>query len=407
MKDPIYERMRGRRRAMGGSVLILTLIFSTVVVTTILTFGRSVRNQVKIASEVNSSLDAELAAQSGIEYAMRHLLEDPEWLGSGRMLLTSEVSFEVKRLKTTPLGPVSTLVELTSEGFAKGAQYRLEVEMQVNHGDPLANQALASLGGSVTLHNSAQDGDMMIIDELDRVWDYYPSLNGGEGGWQIGGPSEVASFDFSSNNSTGTLWKYTDTLYSGFDKQLVNTQDIYMPAWDLDPYLEQGSDRVHYVNPNSLSNTEHEETVVVVLKPNTKLVLEDVKLHGGLVIHLAGDYPYRDGPRNLVVMKGQNIIGGGTNGVHENVGFIAPGCHVRGNSAYVHGFSMWNEAFTSIQVESMGSLLVINDIKNMNGASTTWDPSVASDPPPGVTFHGGEPSVDVLMVRESYSAPAP
>ena len=66
----------------AGSVLLMVLLVTGLIATMALSFANSMATQIQLARDHAATLHADLAAQSGLEYAQRRLFLDPLWQGT-------------------------------------------------------------------------------------------------------------------------------------------------------------------------------------------------------------------------------------------------------------------------------------------------------------------------------------
>jgi len=399
-------RLRGAFRATTrrrGSVLLLALFFGSLLALLAGSFGESVRAQVQNAREVNASLESELAAQSGLEFALRRLLWDPTWQGTlDPVQIGNGASFRVLRSDPGDDYAIHTaqLEIVANDGTS---EYRLATAVEVTPGDPLRNKAITALGNKVRYHNLDVHGDMILVDARDKVWDWSPALQD----WVPAGPHLPAKSQLSSVDVVGTLYKYQENssyLHSGQERTW--SRDLRMPAWSLDAYLvPDPSDRKIYHRPAELSGITLNKTAVVILEPGDNLVLDDARLLGGLIVHVPALADLRLGPAVTITLKNSNEIGTGVHGIHPNIGLIAPGAMLQGNTGAttkMDGFTFLGSTNTTVHLDVDGMLILVNEVKNLNDAEITFDKKVAENPPMGITFSGPIPAVDVATMHESY-----
>ncbi|MHC4381175.1 MAG: hypothetical protein ACYSU1_08815, partial [Planctomycetota bacterium] len=65
------------RPAEAGSVLLLSLLITGLIATMTLSFANSMGTQIQVSRDEAATLHADLAAQSGLEYAKGRLRIDP------------------------------------------------------------------------------------------------------------------------------------------------------------------------------------------------------------------------------------------------------------------------------------------------------------------------------------------
>lgn len=392
---------------------MIALLFTSFVAMLATSFGSSARTQMAVERDEGASVRAELAAQAGLDFARRQLYLDPVWNGVPEpgIALDGATSFLVTRLPGEVSAVAPTTVELVAEGRSATARFRLESEIHVVPGDELRTKVLAPLGEEVDVKYADIHGDISVPDKLGVVWDWNPRLNGGAGGWEPGGPDELEEFDFETTTLEGVLYKYTNTVYLGGAAERITTKPLRMPAWNLDPYLTPGPDRVILDGPESIQNQVFEQTVVIRPCPRRSwLLLDDNEFRGGLVVWAAADTDLRSVRPLEIRMQHQNRFGGGTRGIHPHIGLIAPTAEVRNISGLgqtYRGFNFWNEAEQDNWMDLYGQLVVVNEVEHIMHANLVFDPDVVANPPPGIQYAGPLPSVDVTVVRESYDPMPP
>lgn len=156
-----------------GSVLLLSLLVTGMIATMALSFANSMGTQIQLARDQAATLHADLAGQSGLEYAMRRLRIDPMWDGTdGAPLLYHEgTTFSVVRLDGEGSMVLPSEVGLIIEGKQSFSMARFEAQLRVNPGDPLLDKAITVLGDA-TGSNIKIDGDYMLMDAPGWLWDF-------------------------------------------------------------------------------------------------------------------------------------------------------------------------------------------------------------------------------------------
>ncbi|PCJ54211.1 MAG: hypothetical protein COA70_06145 [Planctomycetota bacterium] len=211
--------------------------------------------------------------------------------------------------------------------------------------------------------------------------------------------------------STGDLYKYTDQGYGmGNDEHKISAQ-VQMPEYDLDEYLIPGPDRIIYYNENNLKNVSHEETAVFVLYPGHTLSLDGCEFPGGVVIYVDKEFNPRDEDINKILLKHHTTIGGGTGGVSQYMGLIAPGAEIQFTHVGcawsvdhndIYGFNLWNKVFFIKEAQLRGQLVIINEIKHFRDTVLYFDQEVADNVPSGITFSVPTGESALLSVKEHY-----
>ena len=161
------------RASQNGSVLLMTLLVTGMIATLSLTFASSMGTQIQIARDQAATLHADLAAQSGLEYAKRRLLIDPMWDGTlGAPLLYADgTTFSVLRQDGEGSLVLPTEVALMVEGNQSASKARFEVLLYVNPGDPLLDKAISVLGDA-SGSNIKIEGDYLLLDAPGWIWDF-------------------------------------------------------------------------------------------------------------------------------------------------------------------------------------------------------------------------------------------
>ncbi|MFK5956222.1 MAG: hypothetical protein QM477_07240 [Planctomycetota bacterium] len=138
-----------------------------------LSFASSMGTQIQIARDQAATLHADLAAQSGLEYAQRRLLIDPLWDGTfnGPLLYAEGTTFTIVRKAGKASVIMPSEVSLIVEGNQSASRARFETMLYVNPGDPLLDKAVSILG-NVTGSNIKIDGDYLILDAKGWLWDF-------------------------------------------------------------------------------------------------------------------------------------------------------------------------------------------------------------------------------------------
>ncbi len=369
------------------------------------TYSASTRLQIGMSRDVRDSLAAELTAQSALEYAQRQLYMDSAWSGSPDHVATPFAggSFLIERTDLPDPNAGVALALLEIEGLAGAGRYRLAAEIEVATSDLVRNKALAALGGEAELHHCYVEGDMTFSDVPGGVWDWVSDGVGG-GDWQPAAGIVMDDFAFSSTDVTGTLYKHGIVPYLPGGNEVTTTLPLMMPSWDLDPYLAADPKIRVFDHVTSLSNTVVEETALFLLDPGQELLLDDVELRGGAIVYVENTYDLRGAARNRIRLKHVNHVGGGSGGVHPNIGLVAPASVISDETGLVNSFtglSFWHTMVNVNRVEFHGQLLVVNDAV-LNNADLYFDPAVTADPPLGMSYGGPQPGARLSAVRELF-----
>lgn len=433
---------RSRRSpARRGSILLLTMVVTGLIALVSVSFNLGVADQMDLARDEAANLGAELASQSGAEYARRQLALDPEWPGTGGtwLRLDRDLAFRVERAAGEVSAFLPTDVRLTVEGRKEAARARHQVDLRVDPGDPLRTRAFSVLGGNIQAENVRVVGDFLWVDRTGVTWTYDaddPTADGpGEyrqvavlsvedledlandsdadpdedahGTWKPGGVVRNPRIQASRVEVTGRIIKYRPIVYVNPDIEKEEQPPVFVPGWDLEPYTQPAPDRVIYAGVTSLRDIALDQTAVFVLDPGQTLTLEDVTLRGGAVVYVEDDFAPFGPPRNSVVLRGHNVIGGGAAGVDENIGLLAPGARLRvdiSSGQRMFGLTYLHSVQRARRVRTRGVTIVINDLLDTADSEAIYDEATSDDPPGGIFFFGGIPDVDVRLVREAFDA---
>lgn len=167
------HRISSPRSARTGSVLLLALLVTGMIATMALTFANSMGTQIQLARDQAATLHADLAGQSGLEYAMRRLHINPMWKGTeGAPLLYADgTTFTIVRQEGTGSMVLPSEVGLLIEGKQSFSAARFEALLRVNPGDPLLDKAVSVLG-DFSGSNLKIDGDYLLLDAPGWLWDF-------------------------------------------------------------------------------------------------------------------------------------------------------------------------------------------------------------------------------------------
>lgn len=404
-----------------GSVLLLVLVIAGLLAGLAAGFVASARQQIQGAGDVRDELEADLATQSGLEFAQRRLLLDREWPGTapGGVILPGGGRFEVA---SQELGGQHLLAVSGADAAGSGAA-RIEATLDVNLGNPTSDKALVFLGRELNLSKVLINGDAILADRLGVVRDW---VHNGEGGtWVAGGPASLEPFELSWVNHAGTLFKYSDTAYGVRDERQVEAP-VYMPAWDLNDYLGEAPGRLITTRGGLWEGETFTDTVVFHLAPGESLTLRQCQFLGGVVVWCERTSDLRAAARNQVWIRDCNI--GAGNAPH--IGVLAPaanlgmaadtgegghvcfenhGCglehccvHGAAGGSQIHGFTFVRSLKHLSGTLLHGQLFVVDEIDELSGSNIIYHNQVGENPPPGITTVDGADHVRVELVREVF-----
>ncbi len=401
-----------------GTVLLMTLLISGLLAMVSLSFGDSIRNQMASTGSEVIALQADLSAQSGVEYARRQLTLDPTWAGTNGSVVqvVDGLGFDIQRLAGEVSDFKPTEASFLIEGLTDGGRAKVQSDIKVEPGDPIRTKALSILGGDMNGINVDITGDALWIEDAAVRWTYQPgaqSSHEGEkhfsdlassGVWlQVNDQRPKPDLNVDRMNLRGQLWTVHGS--GNFDQNLEVDleQPVHTPGWDLDSYLTN-SDCVRVFDGNRrLEGVTMRKTAVFKLAPGDTLTLVDCRLLGGAVVWVESGWDPQEGPRNQVILAGNNVIGGDSK-CSGNLGLLAPGCKVMtwGQRRQVlHGLNIWHSAWQLRRVDSRGMAVILDDFWGVKDCSFNFDIDVAINPPDGVLFFGRMPEVDVVLTKEA------
>ncbi|MBO45294.1 MAG: hypothetical protein CMJ96_00185 [Planctomycetes bacterium] len=399
---------------LNGSVLLMTLVISGLIAMVSLSFGESVSSQMGVARKGMSALHADLAAQSGLEYARRRVSLDPTWQGTSAEEANrlAPLGFSVIREPGEVSEFFPTQASFVVEGTKGEAHSKIRTSMDIEPGDPVRTKALSVLGGDFSGENVDINGDAIWIDLPEFAWvfkhgflegnDVHVSSRTSLGAWER--PSTARprpNLQVARMNLRGLLFRQISDNNAP-DSECELQQPVHIPGWSLDPWLQENECTRVFRGNRRLKDIKMKKTAVVLLEAGETLVLEDVQLFGGLVLWCENNYNPSDGPRNTIVLRGKNYIGGEPE-CGGSVGLIAPGARVistGGRKTDIHGLSLWHSAWHLRRIISRGVTIVLDEINNMKDCSFDYNFEIANNPPSGILFFGDMPKVDVTSVSE-------
>jgi hypothetical protein len=412
------------RRGDRGTILVITMIVSGILTLMSMSFGMTVRTAVAQAREAEPALHAELAAHSAVDYALRQLLFDSDWDGTGQEMLPLEggTGFTVRRepvLSARPpiedgdgnghAGPDTDPTEtylFTLTGSHGMAEATLEMVVRISSMDPIKDQAFAVLGGAVDLQHLSVSGNMLITDELGFTLDYIPDpLDPSTGTWEEGGVDFLGDFDFDHVDISGSLSKYSTNTYTD-GREITIWQEIQTPSWYLEPYLEPAPDRVILTDVTALDNQHFTDLVVLVNPPGDQIRIRECVFENGIVVYAEPDWDMRGVPRNELYLKKPCFFGSETSSTH--IGILAPATEVVTPGTLGHPPTMIGTTYIHSLNNVMGGtisgqLIALNSVEHIMHTTFTYDPELAQWPPDGFDF-GGEDGkrIQVLGLRELF-----
>jgi len=390
---------RFRTSPRRGAVLLMTLLVTGMLALASLSFSSSVNSQVGLARNEVSTLHAELAAESALEYARRQLLLDPLWQGTDTfgIQIADGIFFTVTRDDQESSNVVPSEAVLTLEGRKEGfSLQRLQAAIAVDPGDPLRDKALSVLGGGMRGANIEIEGDALVVDAPGYLFDYRKGRR-----WVAANFSPYG-VQVSRLQINGKLWKCSNKIYGPPERESRLNRSLHAPGWDFSGWEKPGPGRRIFKHPKELKNLILQETAVVILKPGEQLLLANVQLRGGLIILLDSPSASSSTPRNIIIMRGRCKIG--TKGSKNKIGLLAPGCRIKAKNGrhQIFGMNLWHSVQHLRRTHCDGLTIVLNNALDLRDSRFRYDQTVAEDPPSGIEFFGALPAVKINDVNEVY-----
>ncbi|MBC8330092.1 MAG: hypothetical protein H8E31_15240, partial [Planctomycetes bacterium] len=284
------------RETNRGSVLLLTLLMTGLISMLAMSFTSSARLQLSVGGDLRNEVHADLAVQSGLEFAQRQLLLDPDWAGTGAdgVTLPRGGHFTVSAARSGE----EHLLSVDAGGPAGSGAARVAATLRVDGGNSTADKALVFMGRELSMENVHINGDFILADKLGVVMDWKHNAEGGT--WVPGGPATIEPFTLSWMTLNDTLIKYTDTVYvNGAQEQKISAK-VYMPSWDLNDYLGSAPGRIVLNTGGLYENQNFQDTVVFHLAPGEQLTLRKCRFLGGIVVYCERTADLRAPARNQV-----------------------------------------------------------------------------------------------------------
>jgi len=391
--------LRGREQERGA-VFLFALVLTGIVATLAASFGSSIKLQMQVANNATQELQSDLATQSGLEFAQRQLLLDPNWQGTtGGGIDLGDLQFDITRSDN------NGLTTLDINGQAGAGASKITAELTSATSISTSDKALLFLGSDFDITSMQIVGDLLMPDALGIIqdWQYDPAT--GTGTWIPGGPGLLGNMWIQWSQVTGTIFKYTSNVYIGWgtDEQIID-QSVRMPSWNLDDYLTPQAGVTIFDHVDTISQTIVNDLAVFILDPGDTLTINQCQLLGGVVVYCEPEYDLRSGPRNTVYFSSCQI---GTSGSSSKVGLLAPGAKVTTDpfigGGQVHGFSFWNsgEGLRSLLVN--GQLVVVNQLTDFANAQVILDPTLINNEPDGIHMVDSNGGVVLQRVWENYN----
>jgi hypothetical protein len=399
-----------------GSILLAAAVFAFILYAAGVSLAGSVYDRVEVERDGTDSLKAELAAESGIQYAQRRLLLNSTWTGTGQegITLPDGSHFVVTaELEENSAYGADVHVVAVEGSFGQGLA-RLGGGIRVYGGDGgTSSLALIFLGQNFTMSHGMVYGDALLVDRAFKCDDWmFDAQNQGYYA-ESHGPSSDGVKQFICTGVDGTVFKYRDDLddYQWLGEEVVISSNSTMPSWNLAEFATPRAGQVNLTNPHNLGNTiwklnglTYEETVVITLLNNQTVTLTNCHFNGGLVVISPFAQNARLGNSNLVHIKKGTTIGGGDGGVYPHIGLIAPGGKLKSDNdaSTITGFSLLKEVDLFKYGTFEGQLVILEYCKNLKDCEVSYLPEVGENLPPCFSFGNPGGYTDVIGMFENY-----
>lgn len=394
----IQSSPRARQR---GSVFLICLLLITVLTLTASSFSLASGSTLDVVRDEHSSLQAEFLAESGIAFALRQIVLDPEWAGTGgdSMQLGEAGSFSVENLGTGPGGGV--LLRVT--GVDGESQSTLQAEVDPGSGGPgsmIKSCGLVTYGGSIDINNiHVLTGNVLIVDDTDGVRDWSPSLEE----WL---QPPIADGTILANNVSvpGILYTYKSPL-NGITAggRVTVTAPVRTPRLNLDSFLVPNANTMIVTNP-VLKNLTTTKTVVMNVPAGAFIDITKCNLKGGLVVYAESSYTPRSEPRNTIQWSNSKFGSETPTGVVAGLGIIAPAAAVTHSYQQTAGYGLFlvksAEHLNAVTINK-GAMMVLDYMDQTNNLDITYDESMWSDSLMGMLDFGVS-ETKLLSIQEYY-----
>lgn len=397
----LYRNPSGSQR---GAILILVMVFATGLVTLAYSSFSTIEASFRITEQDTDALQAELAAQSGLEYGQLRLSLDADWLGIGGSGVEFAPDTYFTCTPNVPSGLTAGTIDLQVTGEAGDGYRELSARMTPVGGTFEAGVALGLLGGDDDITGTDIIGDVLITDALSSVYDWSYDEDG-VGSYQLAGPDSIEGSELHCSWVNGTIYKFTNTDYAGWpaDEVVLDSAHL-MPEWDLDVYLPENgassSDYEFFYNKTKFQNKTYYKPVVVINDAGTNLFVKRCNFYGGLIMYCPKDYDLRDGPRQTLKVMDSRI---GSHCRPLNIGIIAPGSEfqqISGSWSVSYGFSLYHDIKNMRCFHQTGMAYVINRVKRICSSEFIYDEYVFENLPPGISLENQMSGYSIASIGE-------
>lgn len=406
----------GNHHSQRGSILLAAAVFAFILYAAGASLAGSVYDRVELERDGVDALKAELAAESGIEYAQRRLLMNTSWTGTGSdgVVLPDGSKFVVSAELEENSSYGEDVHVVTVEGSYGQGVTRLGGGIRVFGGDGgTSSLALIFLGQNFKMSHGMVYGDVLLVDRAAKCDDWMFDVQGAGYYAESHGPASDGVKQFICTGVDGTVYKYRDDLddYQWLGEEVVISDNSTMPSWNLAEFASPRAGQVNLTNPHNMGNTiwrlnglTYEETVVITLTNNQTVTLTNCHFNGGLVVISPFAQDARLGNSNLVHLKKGTTIGGGSGGVYEHLGLIAPGGKLKSDNdaTSITGFTLVKEVDLYKYASVEGQMVILEACKGIMDCEITYLPEVGENLPACFSFGNPGGYTDVIGVFENY-----
>jgi hypothetical protein len=402
-----------RHDSHRGSALVVVLLFVGVIATLSSSLVSSTRLQLAQSRATTEGLRAELAAESGVEFALRQLRLDPAWDGTGAdgVDLPGGGHFDVL---VADAG--NGALDLRIDGAGDHGAVHLDLSVEAaGSGSSTGDKAVIVLGEEGEFEHAHVHGSVLLADQFGSVADWHNNADG-TGWWGGDGrDDDEFEYEFEWAHVHETLWKFTEQMYiGGGTDERVTVDVVKMPSWYLEDWIAPSPDVTILYDVTSLKNKHYHDPVVLVYtkKPGKHkgscgdgdgddISLTNCHFDKGLVVYTPWDTDTRDPEDRLgfeIEIEAKNCHFGTP---HTNsLAVLAPGAEIDMenciNRGLVYGYEVEFE-----NTNTWGVVIAIHELEIEHG-QVFYDADVAQNPPPGVQLDNASNGVRLLSLSERY-----
>lgn len=407
---------RSTLHSQRGSILLAAAVFAFILYAAGVSLASSVYDRVEVERDGTDSLKAELAAESGLEYAQRRLLLNSNWTGTGQngVNLPDGSNFVVTAEFEENSSYGADVHVVTVQGSFGQGLARLGGGIRVYGGEGgTSSLALIFLGQNFKMAHGMVYGDVLLVDRANKCDDWMFDAQGQGYYAESHGPASDGVKQFVCTGVDGTVFKYRDDLddYQWLGDEVVISDNAVMPSWNLSEFLTPRANQTILTNPSgtgsstwTIQNKVYQSTVVVKLNSGQQLTLNNSDFKGGLVVIGPAVQDARLGVSNQIYVRNGSTIGGGNGGVYDHIGLIAPTGKLRSdaNSSTIEGFTLVKEVDVHKYSEILGQMVILEYCRSLQDCEVSYLPEVGEGLPSFISFGNPGGYTDMIGVFENY-----